>query len=64
MAGSKQAAASAEKLVALEAVEPVQHNGEDIAPGGTFEATEAQAEALIAMGAAKLPGEAQGSIEA
>lgn len=58
MAGNK-AAASAESLVPLVAVEPVEHNGKLFSPGGSFSATKAQAEALLAMGAAQHADKAQ-----
>ena len=63
MAG-KQPAASAEKLVSVVAVEPVEHNGVHFAPGSPFEVTEAQAEVLLASGAAQAPEAVQGELPA
>lgn len=39
--------------VALVAVEPIRHDGVDIAPGETFSAVAGDAEALLAAGAAR-----------
>lgn len=39
--------------VALEAIEPIRHDGDDYAPGAAFTAAPEAAAALIASGAAK-----------
>lgn len=57
MAGKKSVAAvpgdDLADLVSLEAVEPIRHNGHDVAPGEPLAMSAPQAEALLAMGAAK-----------
>lgn len=44
---------TAEEMVALVAIEPIRHDGEDIPPGEPFNAPAAAVEALIACGAAQ-----------
>ena len=39
-------------MAAVTALEPIQHDGEDYAPGDTLALTDEQAQALIAVGAA------------
>ena len=39
--------------VTLEAIEPIRHDGEDVAPGATFTVDAETAAVLIAAGAAK-----------
>jgi len=41
-------------LVDLEAIEPIRHDGVDVAPGTGFAAPEAAAAALVESGAARL----------
>ncbi len=41
-------------LIDLEAIEPIRHDGVDVAPGDAFAASEADAAALVASGAARL----------
>lgn len=49
--------ARTEKKVALVALEPIQHDGVRFEPNATLETTPEQADALIAMGAARLASE-------
>jgi len=42
-------------MVSLVAVEPIRIDGVEVAPGEAFEAGPADAEALLASGAAKAP---------
>jgi hypothetical protein len=39
--------------VTLEAIEPIRHDGEDVAPGATFAVNAETAAVLLASGAAK-----------
>lgn len=48
------AASISPESISLEAIEPIRIDGTDIPPGETFEALPADAEALIASGAAAL----------
>lgn len=41
------------KAVKLRAIEPIRHDGDDVAPGKTFSAAPESAAALVAAGAAE-----------
>jgi hypothetical protein len=60
MATAKKPAAKNEPeaagAVTIEALDPIRHNGADIAPGETVTVTAEQAAALIAAGAARAAG--------
>jgi hypothetical protein len=43
----------ATKAVKLRAIEPIRHDGDDVAPGETFSASPEAAAALVASGAAE-----------
>lgn len=53
MAKAKNTPVAPAEMVALSAVEPVRIDGVDVAPGEVFEAKPADAEALLAAGAAR-----------
>lgn len=53
MAKTKSAPAAPSDRVALVAIEPIKIDGVDVAPGEAFEAKPADAEALLAAGAAR-----------
>lgn len=54
MAKAKNTPVAAADMVSLVAVEPLRIDGTDVAPGEAFEAKPADAEALLASGAAVL----------
>ena len=53
MAKAKNTTVAQADMVSLVAVEPIRIDGADVAPGEAFEAKPADAEALLASGAAK-----------
>ena len=46
------------KVVKLRAIEPIRHDGDDVAPGKTFNASPEAAAALVASGAAEAEAKA------
>jgi len=56
VAKAKNTPVAANEMVSLVAVEPIKIDGVDVAPGEAFEAKPADAEALLASGAARTAG--------